>query len=71
MEPEFWIDHAQVAGGEADEVAAVFKFGDADAGPRQRLADEDVLAAPLEAAFVVDPADLVFGVIPGFFKERW
>ena len=71
MEPERRVDHAEITGAEADEVAAIFKSGDANACPRQRLADEDVFAAPLEAAFGVDPPDLVPGVVPGVFDARW
>ena len=70
VEPEFRIDHTQIAGSKAHEVTIVLDFRDADSLARQGLSDEDVFAAPADAALVGDPAYLVVGVVPGILDSQ-
>jgi len=70
MEPAVAIDDAEIAADEAHRVAAVVEFGDADSFAGQCLADEHMLAAPLDRAIATHAADLVSGIIPGLVGSR-
>src|SRR5215510_12416803 len=58
-------DHAQIAAREADDMAAAVVLGDADQFARERLADEELFAAPLDLPGRAHAASLVVGVVPG------
>lgn len=64
MEPAGVVDLPEVAGHEAHEMAAALVHDEADRLAGQRLADEDVFAAPLDRAVAADTAHLMIGVVP-------
>ena len=61
----FRIDLAEVVLTESHKVAARLTLGDADHFARERLADEQVFAAPLDFAVPTHPSHFMIGVIPG------
>lgn len=62
------VDDAEVDVAEANDVKALVELGDADDLSGQRLADEEMAAAPLDLAVGADAADLMVGVVPGVFE---
>src|SRR5512146_2225566 len=71
------VDQPEIAAAEAYDITAGVVFAEANTLTRECLADEHVLAAPLDLAGRTHPADLVIGVVPGVIKaarqgpRRW
>jgi hypothetical protein len=59
------VDHAEIAAAEARQMSAAFALEEADRLVGQRLADEDMRAAPPDRPVRPHAADLAVGVIPG------
>src|SRR5271166_4986922 len=64
------IDEAEIASTKADDVVAVFEFGQANEFPDNRLADEGEVTPPFDLAPRSHPTDLMVGVVPRVFDPR-
>lgn len=65
------IDQPEIATAEAHEVAASVVLTEADELTCERLANENVLAAPFDIAGGTHPANLVIGVVPRVIETAW
>jgi hypothetical protein len=71
MEPAGLADQPEVAPADAHEVSAALVFVKADWLADQRLADEQIRAAPLDCAVRANTAHFMVGIVPGIFQEAW
>jgi hypothetical protein len=62
------IEEAEIASAKADDMVAVFEFGQADELAHDRLADEGELAPPFDLAPRSHPTNLMVGVAPRVFE---